>query len=61
LCRVYGGGVEPIRTEGTCWECLHFREAKSPNPKQAFGFCEKRKKHRYGCAEVCPDMEVKEA
>ncbi|MFA4901749.1 MAG: hypothetical protein WC600_03285 [Desulfobaccales bacterium] len=38
----------------TCFECDHFRPAvSSPNPTQAFGRCEKRKKGRYGCATAC--------
>jgi hypothetical protein len=37
----------------TCGECGHFRPAVSPNPTQAWGHCEKRKKGRYGVATAC--------
>jgi hypothetical protein len=38
----------------TCYECGHFRAAiNSPNPTQAWGFCQKRRKGRYGCAMAC--------
>jgi hypothetical protein len=38
----------------TCYECSHFRPAvNSPNPTQAFGRCEKRRRGRYGVATAC--------
>ena len=35
----------------TCFECGYFRPAvKSPNPTQAWGFCRKRNRGRFGVA-----------
>lgn len=43
----------------TCFECAHFRPAvKSPNSTQAWGFCEKRKRGRYGVATACKALLV---
>ena len=43
----------------TCFECGHFRRAvKSPNPSQAWGHCEKRKRGRYGVATACEALLV---
>jgi len=40
----------------TCFNCSHFRPAVSPNPIQAWGRCEKRKRGRFGCATACRVM-----
>ena len=40
----------------TCFSCSHFRPAVSPNPTQAFGRCEKRKRGRFGVATACRGM-----
>ncbi len=41
----------------TCFECGYFRPAdSSPNPTQAWGRCEKRKRGRFGVATACGVM-----
>jgi DNA primase len=40
----------------TCFNCPHFRPAVSPNPTQAWGFCRKRNRGRYGVATACRVM-----
>jgi hypothetical protein len=43
----------------TCFECVHFLPAvDSPNPGQAWGYCEKRKRGRYGVATACEALLV---
>lgn len=43
----------------TCYVCGHFRPAiSSPNPLQAWGRCEKRKRGRYGVAKTCEALVV---
>ena len=43
----------------TCFECGHFRRAvKSPNPGQAWGYCEKRRRGRFGVATACEALLV---
>ncbi|MBU4232758.1 MAG: zinc-binding protein [Proteobacteria bacterium] len=42
----------------TCFSCSHFRPAVSPNPTQAFGRCEKRRRGRFGVATACRVMAV---
>ena len=38
----------------TCYECGYYRPANnSLNPSQAWGYCEKRDKGRYGVATAC--------
>lgn len=38
----------------TCYECGHFRPAvNSPNPGQALGYCEQKRKSRFGVARAC--------
>jgi hypothetical protein len=43
----------------TCFECGHFLPAVgSPNPGQAWGYCENRKRGRYGVATACEALLV---
>jgi hypothetical protein len=45
----------------TCHECGYFRPAiSSPNPTQAWGYCQKRKKGRYGVATACEAVFISE-
>jgi hypothetical protein len=45
--------VEPERVL-TCYECGHFLPAiNSPNPTQAWSYCQKHNKGRYGVAVAC--------
>jgi hypothetical protein len=37
----------------TCADCPHFEVNHGPNPGQGWGWCQKRKKGRYGCATAC--------
>jgi hypothetical protein len=37
----------------TCFECGHFSPGKSPNPTQAWGWCHKWGKGRFGVAVAC--------
>jgi hypothetical protein len=38
----------------TCYECNYFRPAvSSPNPRHAWGHCNKRNKGQYGVAMAC--------
>jgi hypothetical protein len=37
----------------TCFVCPHFQPNNGPNPRQAWGHCEKRNKGRYGVATAC--------
>lgn len=43
----------------TCCECARFRAAVSPNPTQAWGYCGKKKKGRYGAATVYDNFQPK--
>jgi hypothetical protein len=43
----------------TCFECARFRRAvKSPNASQAWGYCEKRRRGRFGVATACEALLV---
>lgn len=43
----------------TCFRCGHFRAAvNSPNPTQAWGYCSKRNKGRYGVAIACGGVDL---
>jgi hypothetical protein len=43
----------------TCFECDYFRPAiGSPNPTQAWGYCRKRSKGRFGVATACEALLV---
>jgi len=38
----------------TCYDCGHFQPAaSSPNQSQAWGYCQKRNKGRFGVATAC--------
>jgi hypothetical protein len=41
----------------TCYECGHFcPAASSPKPDQAWGYCQKRSRGRYGVAMACEEI-----
>lgn len=49
--------ISPRERILTCYECGHFRPAvNSPNPTQAWGYCEKRDRGRYGVAMACESI-----
>lgn len=37
----------------TCVDCPHFEANHGPNPREAWGFCKKMNRGRYGCATGC--------
>jgi DNA primase len=37
----------------TCADCSHFEANKGPNPREGWGYCQKRRSGRYGFAMAC--------
>lgn len=37
----------------TCADCSHFSANNGPNPREGWGYCQKRRSGRYGCAMAC--------